>query len=100
MTIVIDLLYVADCPNVALARRRLDEAVSRSGVDVTIREREITDVGGAERFAMQGSPTILVDGQDAVAGEQSASVSCRLYPTTAGLDGAPTVDQLVKALAS
>ncbi len=100
MTIVIDLLYVADCPNVALARRRVDEAVARSGAVVTIREREIADVGGAERFAMQGSPTILVDGRDAVARNEGASVSCRLYPTTTGLDGAPTVDQLVRALAS
>ncbi len=49
---------------------------------------------------MRGSPTVLVDGRDPVAGEASASVSCRLHATEAGVDGDPTVAQLVVALPS
>lgn len=99
MTVPIDLLYIAGCPNLPLARRRLRDAVARAGADVAIREREITDQGDAQSYGMVGSPTILVDGRDAVPGEGLTSVSCRIYATEAGLDGAPTVEQLVKALA-
>ncbi len=67
-------------------------------MDVAAREREINDLRGAETFGMRGSPTILVDGRDVVAGTASASMSCRLYRTERGVDGAPTVEQLVKAL--
>lgn len=100
MTVLIDLLYVAGCRNLALARQRLEEAVAQSGADVAIREREISDPQDAEAFSVRGSPTVLVDGRDPVAGEASASVSCRLYATEAGVDGAPTVAQLVVALPS
>ncbi len=100
MTVLIALLYVAGCPNLPLARQRLQHAVARAGADVAIREREIIDQHDAQTYGMLGSPTILVDGRDAVPGEGSTSVSCRLYATETGLDGAPTVEQLVKALAS
>ncbi len=98
MTVLIDLLYVAGCRNLALARQRLEEAVAQSGADVAIREREISDPQDAEAFS--GSRTVLVDGRDPVAGEASASVSCRLHATEAGVDGDPTVAQLVVALPS
>lgn len=97
---MIDLLYIAGCPNLPIARQRLQEAITRSGVGVAVHEREINDPLDVESFGMRGSPTILVDGRDAVAGEASASMSCRLYCTETGLDGAPTVEQLVKALTS
>jgi hypothetical protein len=48
---------------------------------------------------MNGSPTILVDGVDLFAVEQAEpSLSCRLYPSQAGVDGAPAVDALIDAL--
>lgn len=99
MTLLIELLYVAGCPNRPVARQRLQQAAVRSGVDVSVREREITEAQDAESFGMRGSPTILVDGRDAVPTEASASLSCRLYRTDAGVDGAPSVEQLAEALA-
>ncbi|MDP9404291.1 MAG: hypothetical protein M3P85_13410 [Actinomycetota bacterium] len=73
MTVLIDLLYVAGCRNLALARQRLEEAVAQSVADVAIREREISDPQDAETFSMRGStlrprlpqgpPTVLVDGR-------------------------------------
>lgn len=100
MTVLIELLYVPGCPNVPVARQRLQQAIARSGVEVALREREIADGRDAATFGMRGSPTILVDGRDAVGSEGGASLSCRLYPTETGVEGAPTVEQLVKALAS
>ncbi len=100
MTVLIDLLYVAECPNLALARQRLEDAVAELGADVVIREREIADQYDAETHGMRGSPTVLVDGRDAVSDEAQPSLSCRVYASETGVDGAPTVDQLLKALAS
>ncbi len=45
-----------------------------------------------------GSPTILVDGVDVAPTRRSAGDTCRLYATTDGLVGAPTVEQIVAAL--
>ena len=93
----VDLLYVPDCPNLVLARERLDEAARRAGVEVVVSERLVADADAAAALGMHGSPTILVDGRD-VAGGSEPSVSCRLYRTASGLDGAPSVDELVVAL--
>lgn len=92
-----ELLYVPGCPNVDLARRRLVEAAACVEVEVVVRDRLVIDVDAAMEFGMSGSPTILIDGCD-VASNAAPSMSCRLYPTASGLDGAPSVDALVAAL--
>jgi hypothetical protein len=94
----VDLLYVAGCPNRELARERLSEAVQRAGVEATIREREVTDEAEAVALGMRGSPTILVCGEDVDGGGEAAgSLSCRLYTTDGGIEGAPTVDAILAA---
>lgn len=96
----IEILYVADCPNAGLARERLDAALQASGLDAEVQETEVADAETAERVGMRGSPTIVIDGRDAVpSAAPVGSLSCRLYATDAGTQGAPTVDQLVAALA-
>lgn len=92
-----DLLYVPNCPNLDLARQRLTEAAARAGIELVVRERLAADAEAAAERGMHGSPTILIDGRD-VAGDSEPSVSCRLYRTASGLDGAPSVDGLVAAL--
>ncbi len=95
----ITLLHVADCPNLELARERLGVAVAGLGVAATITDRLVTDAAEAARRGFAGSPTILVDGADPfVAPDLSPSLACRLYPTRDGLQGAPTVEELVEAL--
>ena len=96
----IEILYVADCPNVGLARQRLDAALQASGLIADVRETEVTDAETAERVGLRGSPTIVIDGRDAVPTTAAVgSLSCRLYATDAGTQGAPTVHQLEDALA-
>ena len=94
-----DLLFVSDCPNLDVARRRLTEAAARAGVELVVRERLVVDVDAASELGMHGSPTILIDGRD-VAGTRApeSAISCRLYGTPSGLEGAPSVDDLVAAL--
>ncbi len=96
----LELLYVADCPNVDLARRRIVAATERTGLAVEVREREVTDESEAVELGMRGSPTILVLGVDVSppAGIASGSLSCRLAGGAAGMSGIPTVDDLVGAL--
>ncbi len=100
MPMGLELLYVAGCPNVDLARRRILAASEQVGIAVEVREREITDEAEAVELGMGGSPTILVLGADVSrpAGDAPGSVSCRLYRSDAGVEGAPTVDDLVAAL--
>jgi hypothetical protein len=48
---------------------------------------------------MAGSPTILVEGRDLFGADPlEPSISCRLYRSARGVEGAPTVDALVDAL--
>lgn len=95
----IDLLHVPDCPNVQIARERLRVALNRVGAAASVREREVGSVDAARTAGMHGSPTVLIDGVDPFAtGGAEATLSCRLFRTAAGLDGAPSVEQLVEAL--
>jgi hypothetical protein len=94
----IDLLYVADCPNHAIARARVQIALDRTQLAAVVRGREVQSSEEAARLGMRGSPTILVDGHDPFAGgADPAALSCRLYRSDPGFSGAPTVEQLVEA---
>ena len=76
------------------ARQALDQ-MGAAGVAVT--ERVIDDAGAAR---MLGSRTVLFDGRDLFGtSDAEASLSCRLYPTATGFAGAPSVDDLLVALA-
>jgi len=95
----IEILYVADCPNVGQARQHVDAALRSAGMTANVQETEVSDAETAARVGMCGSPTVLVDGRDAVPGSASTgSMSCRLYASDGTMQGAPTVEQLVEAL--
>lgn len=94
----IHVLHVPDCANLALARRRLGEALARCGVAASMREVPVNTADEAGRAGMRGSPTILVDGRDPFRTSEASSLSCRLYATPDGIEGAPSVDQLVAVL--
>jgi len=95
----IEILYVPDCPNLNPTRDHLSAALKATGITADVRETEINDADAAARAGMRGSPTVIIDGRDAVTSDASAgSLSCRLYPTGEGTQGAPSVDQLREAL--
>ena len=96
----IQILYVPDCPNLALARARLEKALERCGAAPSLQEMAVNTADEADRAGMRGSPTILVDGRDPFDTSEGTSLSCRLYATPAGIEGAPSVDQLVAVLSS
>jgi len=93
------LLYVADCPNLALARERVREAATKVGLVVRVEERLVSDSAEAAELGFTGSPTILIDGTDPFATvDTKPSVACRLYATGEGVQGAPSVNDLVRVL--
>jgi len=94
------LRYFDGCPNWEVARERLDEALralGRGGEPIEL-ERVETEAD-AERLSFRGSPTILVDGRDPFASDDApVGLTCRVYLTEDGLQGAPSVAQLRQAL--
>ena len=101
MRVKVSLLYIDDCPNWRLAKERLVEALRLSGrSDAEVELRVVASDADAHALRFRGSPTIQIDGNDALAGDEDGTfgLTCRVYRTEAGLDGAPTVDQLVAAL--
>lgn len=97
----IRIRYFDGCPSWRTAEARIREAIrsfgSSDGVGVVFERVESDD--DAQRLRFQGSPTILFDGVDPFAADQSAfGLTCRLYQTEAGLEGSPSLDQLRKAL--
>jgi hypothetical protein len=97
--VLIDILHVPDCPNLGAARTRLREALHAMGASASVREVEVATPEQAVLTGMCGSPTILVDGRDPFEPTTDIpSVSCRLYATSDGIEGAPSVAQLTEAL--
>ena len=94
----IRLLVLGDCPNGALARLRIDEAITISGVDATVDHLIISDPEHAVALGMRGSPTILINGRDVDQSDAGPSISCRLYRGPGDDNGLPAVATLVEAL--
>ena len=95
----VELFYVDGCPNWTVADQRLSEALTRLGLDVTVKRRRVTTPTQADEVGFTGSPTIRIDDRDPFAsGEEQVGLACRLYPTPTGWGGSPTVQQLVEAL--
>lgn len=100
MAPTVTIVHTPGCPHVAVLRERLATAVSRVGGTVPqVRLEEIADPDDAARRGFHGSPALLVDGVDAFAGPDAPTgFACRTYRTETGVEGAPSVEQLVAAL--
>ncbi|MFP5451574.1 MAG: thioredoxin family protein [Thermoleophilia bacterium] len=95
------LLYFDGCPHARIAEERLAGALAALGRSGSPVERvRIDDAPPDERALFLGSPTFLIDGADPFAadGETGPVMACRVYPTDAGPDGAPSVAQLIVAI--
>jgi hypothetical protein len=98
MTVMqVTLVYFDGCPSWELAHERLVALAPELGYELTLRRVETADE--AEQVGFRGSPTILRDGRDPFAeGTEPVGLSCRIYQTTDGPSGAPTLAQLRVAL--
>jgi len=98
----VELIYDCDCPNVLAARGNLIKAIAASSRDVRWTEWDSCAADSPPHVKGYGSPTVLVDGKDVAENSASgAGASCRLYRRgEVRFDGAPSVEQIVTALAS
>jgi hypothetical protein len=96
----VKILYFSGCPNWQKAAERTRTALVELGRgDVAL---ELEDAQGMAHLphGWAGSPTVLVDGRDPFAERNLAASrdACRMYRTATGLEGAPGVDELRRAL--
>lgn len=96
----IEFIYDADCPNVEAARKQLAIALEAAGEKTECREWLRADPEAPAYVLHYGSPTILVDGEDAAGAQPSADAGCcRVYrDDEGGLSGVPSIRMLCKAL--
>ncbi len=98
----VTLQYFDGCPNWRVADERLRKALREAGADGSqITYEKIETPEQAKEAGFRGSPTILVDQRDPFADEDApVGLSCRIYQTDAGPDGAPSLAQLAVVLRS
>lgn len=97
MMTAVTLLYLDGCPNLTRADERLTRLQAEQGF--TLEHRKVETPEEATRVGFASSPTVLVDGLDPFAtGEQPSGLACRVYGTTEGPQGCPTLAQLREAL--
>lgn len=97
----IELLHIEDCPGWTAASRTLEAVLDDLRLPDAVVERRLLTAADdlrAARFA--GSPTVLIDGEDAVAGSAPVDeLACRVYSTADGLAPAPSYQQIREAVA-
>lgn len=95
------ILHIDDCPGRAGAGDALRAALDATGhTDAVVTFDVIRTSEQAAAVPFSGSPTILIDDEDLFPGTRSRELACRVYPTPAGLRPAPTVQQIIDALAA
>ena len=95
----IDLLYFDDCPSWQDGLENLKVALKQEDVAAEIRLVRVDDDTQAAAFNFLGSPSFQVNGQDWWPEDRTTfHLSCRVYPTPTGMQGAPTVEMLRKML--
>jgi hypothetical protein len=94
----IEVLYVPNCPNHAVALERLREVLSPESFHKHVNEILVEDADMARSLQFPGSPTIRINGKDVEpqSGKASAfGLMCRLYPDGSG---APSEQRLRAAI--
>lgn len=96
----ITLRYVEGCQHWATAKRRIEEALRRIGLDEdALTCQRIESPEEAARLDFRGSPSILIDGEDVFADDgDTVTLEERIYQTVVGPQGSPTACQIQDAL--
>lgn len=96
----VELLVVVDCPNEAPARALLRRTLDELDLGrVEISTQVITDPVEAARINFLGSPSFFVNGLDLFGDPgRLPGISCRVYPTSFGAAGLPSLADLKSAL--
>jgi hypothetical protein len=96
----ITIQYFDGCPHWKLADERVRHVLGDFSIDdVTLEYQFIDSPETADQLGFHGSPTILIDDSDPfITGTEQVGMSCRVYRTEDGIQGAPTEAELRKLL--
>ncbi len=99
---VVEVMFTTGCQYVGLAIQRVRLAAASRGdeIDLEIRLVRVETLREAARRRFRGSPTVRVDGRDVETAERSGifGLHGRAYLTDTGVDRAPTVPWIQRAL--
>ena len=97
----VELIYEKTCPNVDAARAHLLMAFGKAGITPRWQEWEVSNPEAPAHIHGYGSPTILVNGQDASGDPVTGNdYCCRVYLHEEDNKGVPAVTDIVQALKS
>jgi hypothetical protein len=95
----IDFLYFNDCPSWQEGLENLKTALAAEGLQAEIQMLPVEDDAQAQSLKFLGSPSFQIGGQDLWPEQrQSYHLSCRVYHTSQGLRGAPSIEMLRQKL--
>ncbi len=97
----VELLYFDGCPSHEAFLSRLRELLAEAEANVPVEQRRVESDAAARCERFLGSPTLRIDGVDVdpSAGDRiDYGLTCRLYPTSEGLRGAPPDEWVLSAL--
>ena len=95
----INLLYFDGCPSWNTALTNLQAALKEEQLDYSINPIKVETDQEAATTKFLGSPSFQIDGKDFWPENRSAySMNCRVYKTSSGLKGWPTVEMLRQKL--
>jgi hypothetical protein len=83
----IEVLYVPNCPNHAVALERLREVLAGESLEADLNEVLVSSAAMAHSLKFPGSPTIRINGSDIEPQEgetASFGLMCRLYADGSG----------------
>ena len=95
----INLLYFEGCPSWKKGLANLQSALEVEGLKAEICLIRISNDEDAKRLKFLGSPSFQVNGIDLWFEKRNRyNLSCRVYPTSEGMKGMPTVEMLREKL--
>lgn len=99
-----ELRTIPGCPNSGRALELFRQALAAEGAGARVpRVVELTSDSEAEALDFHGSPSFMADGGDLFTSTAAPALTCRIYPSSIGLAGLPSLEDLraaVRALSS
>jgi len=96
---IVHLLYFDNCPSWQTALANLHTVIQEENLNAVVRLVEVISEKEAEAYEFLGSPSFQINGEDLwPEARQKFLLSCRVYHTSEGLKGWPTVAMLRQRL--
>ena len=95
----IELLYFDGCPSWQAGLQNLKSALQLEGIKAEVNLVNVQDDADAIRLEFPGSPSFRVNNVELwTETRETFALSCRVYPTSEGMKGWPTVEMLREKL--